>query len=161
MVIAVDGCGGAGKSTLAMELAAATGGVVVALDDFTAPGTPTWEHARFLSEVLVPFRARGAARYRPHRWDSPTPGAERPIDHGPLIVEGVSALAEEAVMLADGPWWDLAVWVDADEVTRRQRIRQRDPEAVQDTWRDQWWPSEEAYVAAQDPQRRADIVITT
>ena len=55
--------------------------------------------------------------------------------------------------------WDLTVWVDAPAELRRQRITERDPPELLRRWRTDWWPSEEEYVAAQDPRSRADAVV--
>lgn len=159
MILAIDGFGASGKSVLAARLAEQFAGRVVALDDFTRPGTPTWEHARFVDEVLTPLRAGRAAEYRPWRYDqaSPSPAVRVPPG-GLVIVEGVSALALAAVELA-GAWWDLSVWVDADDALRQTRIAERDGEALLPLWREQWWPSEQRYFAEESPLERADFVL--
>src|SRR5215210_6864439 len=66
--VGVDGRGAAGKTTLARAVAAAVpNAVVVSVDDFARPGTATWDHARFVAEVLAPLLAGRPARYQ--HWD--------------------------------------------------------------------------------------------
>lgn len=159
MILAIDGFGASGKSVLAARLAEQFGGHVVGLDDFTRPGTPTWEHDRFVDEVLQPLRDGCPAVFRPWRYDAPAPSAPVTVPAGGLvIVEGVSALARAVVDRA-GTWWDLALWVDADERLRRRRILERDGEAMLRVWEADWWPSERRYFADEDPLSRADLVV--
>ncbi|NLE98936.1 MAG: hypothetical protein GX596_13250 [Propionibacterium sp.] len=159
MIVAIDGFGASGKSVFASRLAREFGGHVVALDDFTRPGTPTWEHERFIDEVLVPLRAGRPAVYRPWRYDQRSPGPLVTIPpDGLVIVEGVSALAL-AVVERVGRWWDVAFWVDADVALRTARIAERDGESLRPLWEQQWWPSEQHYFDTESPADRADFVL--
>lgn len=134
-------------------------GHVVCLDDFSRPGTPTWEHERFIVEVLEPLRRGSPATYSVWRWDSPEPTGRRTVPPGGLVlVEGVSALTL-AVVERVGRWWDLSVWVDADEKTRRQRILRRDGHCLDELWEEHWWPSERRYFDEERPLDRADFVL--
>ena len=154
--VGVDGCGAAGKSTLASRLAAAIpGSSVVHIDDFARPGVVGWERDRFVDQLLRPLTNGRPARYQ--RWDWATDsGAEwhtvRP--GGVVICEGVSATD-----LRLGVPWDVTCWVEAPLDLRLARARERDGEAMQATWLEEWMPSEEAYVAAQRPRERADLVV--
>lgn len=140
-------------------LSARFGGHVVSLDDLTRPGTPTWEHDRFVDELLTPLRAGREARYRRWRWDMAAPGEELAVPTGGLvIVEGVSALTR-AVTDRVGRWWDVALWVDCDEAIRRRRIRERDGDALAETWARDWWPSEQRYLSEERPDLVADFVV--
>lgn len=161
MIVAIDGFGASGKSVLAARLAEEFSGHVVGLDDFTRPGTPTWEHERFIDEVLTPLRAGRDALFRPWPYSQDAPSEPVRVPAGGLVlVEGVSALAL-AVVERVGRWWDLSVWVEASEATRRARIAERDGEALLPLWEGQWWPSERRYFAEEDPASRADFVLRT
>lgn len=70
-------------------------------------------------------------------------------------------LARAAQDIAGGPWWDVAIWVAADEATRRGRIANRDPAQLRRVWDEQWHPSEEAYLAAERPDELADMIIAS
>lgn len=154
--MAIDGEGGAGKSTLAAWLAAAVGAVtVVCLDDFARPSAPGWDRERLIRQVLDPLLAGCPGCYQ--RWDWSTDrGAEWhevPVG-GVVIVEGVSAIREE---LSDR--WDLTVWVSTPRAVRLERGVARDGEALRQRWLEVWMPEEDAYVVAQRPAGRADLLV--
>jgi hypothetical protein len=120
-VVAVDGRGASGKSTLAKCLAAAVpASVVVSTDDIA------WHHSFFgwaellAVGVLEPARRGDAVSYRPPAWrDRGRAGAiEVPVDRELLIVEGVGAGRRELTELLDA-----VVWVQSDyEVAERRGI---------------------------------------
>jgi hypothetical protein len=51
--------------------------------------------------------------------------------------------------------------VEAPREVRLARARQRDGEAMLARWLEDWLPSEERYIAREDPAARADLVIST
>ncbi|PZS14872.1 MAG: uridine kinase [Pseudonocardiales bacterium] len=155
--IGIDGPGGAGKSTLAARVAGAvSGAVVVAVDDFSGPRFAGWDWARFARQLRDPLLAGGVARYQRWDWDRDE-GAEW-HDVGPggvIIVEGVSSTRDEA-----GVAWHLRIWVDTPPEIRHARAIARDGREMFQHWTDVWIPSEEAYIAAQRPAQRADLIVT-
>jgi len=154
--VGVDGLGASGKTTLAARLLAVLpGAVVVHVDDFAAPDVPTWQRDRFVAEVLAPLQAGRPGRYRPADLVTGELGAEVEVPVGvPVVVEGVSATDVRL-----GVPWDLTLWLEVPEAERRRRVLARDPAALLERWRTDWWPQEEAYVAAQAPAERADLVV--
>jgi len=154
--VGVDGLGASGKTTLAARLLAVLpGAVVVHVDDFAAPEVPTWQRDRFVAEVLAPLRAGRPGRYRPADLVTGALGEPVEVPVGvPVVVEGVSATDVRL-----GVPWDLTLWLDVPEAERRRRVLRRDPPALLERWRTDWWPQEEAYVAAQRPAERADLVV--
>jgi uridine kinase len=155
--VGIDGPGGAGKSTLAARIASAVpGAAVAAVDDFSGPRLAEWDWARFIREVRDPLLAGRAARYQRWDWDRDE-GAEwhEVGPGGVLVVEGVSSTRAEA-----GVPWDLRIWVDSPAEIRWARAVARDGPVLQAKWIDAWIPSEQAYIAAQAPQRRADLVVS-
>ena len=154
--VGIDGYGASGKTTLAAAVAAAVPhAVVVHIDDFAAPAIAEWDWDRFRAQVLLPLLAGRPARYQ--RWDWATDsGAEwHNIEPGSLVVvEGVSATRREV-----GAPWALTVWVDAPLDVRLQRALARDGATMLPRWLEQWIPSEQAYVAEQDPLARVDLVV--
>ena len=132
---------------------------MVTLDDFARPGTPTWEHERFIDEVLRPLREGREASYQRWPHDAAMPvGAGVVAPGGLVIVEGVSALAL-AVVERVGRWWDLSLWLDVSEEERRRRISARDGDGLAERWVDEWWPSERRYFRDERPLDRADFII--
>lgn len=152
--VGIDGLSCAGKTTFAGRLAQALGGEVVHGDDLSRPGQPLWEHERFVTDVYEPMLVDGAAAYRRWHWTSPEPGEQITVGGSPVIVEGVH-VTDEAVAVP----WDVRVWVTVDEDVRIERAKAREGGARWECWSTNWMPQEAAYVAAQDPQSRADVVV--
>jgi hypothetical protein len=156
--VGVDGFGAAGKSTLARRIAAALPGArIVAVDDFGRAGVRGWDRALFVTSVLEPLRRDQPGRYQHwdlladagRDWTEVPPGV-------PVVVEGVSATDGRVPVP-----WDVTLWLDvpAGERERRIAVRDADP-ALQERWRTDWWPSEQAYAAAQQPWTRVDAVVS-
>jgi hypothetical protein len=157
LFLGVDGCGASGKSTLAARLAAALDGAeVIAVDDFSSPRLAEWDWNRFSDQVVEPLRSGGAARYQRWDWDRDEGAEWHDVPPGrPIIVEGVSSTRREMKL----PWaW--TAWVEAPRVVRLDRARARDGAARMPLWLNSWMPSEDAYVAREQPQTRVDIVVS-
>jgi uridine kinase len=140
-VIAIDGPGGAGKSTLASALALRLPGTVIDGDDFYSARLPLLSDAereamsdqdasesiidwrRLRSEALMPLLARQTARYSPYDWDaddgSLTPEKEFPAADV-IIIDGVHSARPELADLVD-----LSVFVDVAPQVRYQRLGER------------------------------------
>ena len=55
VLVAIDGAGGAGKSSLAASIADQMhSSFIVCLDDFARPSVPGWDQERFRRQVLNP-----------------------------------------------------------------------------------------------------------
>lgn len=155
--IGVDGFGGAGKTTFAGRLAAAVpGSCVVHVDDFSGPGVPEWDWPRFVEQVRDPLLAGRPARYQCWNWTRDEPGEWRAVPAAvPVIAEGVSSTRAEL-----GIAWDVQIWVDAPRDVRLRRARERDGSALLHRWLEDWMPSEERYAAREQPELRADLVVS-
>jgi len=154
--VGLDGLGGSGKSTLAAALADATPrAVVIPTDDFQGPGVPEWDWPRLHAQVVEPLLAGRDGRYEVWKWGEPFGRGWRTVPAGALvIIEGVSATRSEFA----APW-DLTIWVDARRDVRRTRTAERDGPETERLWREHWWPAEEAYVAREHPERRAELIV--
>ena len=138
-LVAVDGRGGAGKTSFAAALAEAAGGApVVHTDDFAdrAGGAEWWpDLLREVVEPLVDGR--------------PADVAPEPI----VIIEGVSAGRRE--------WADhlaFVIWLAAPATIRQARTLERDGPAAAASWAT--YEAEEDRFFADDPVRpRADLII--
>jgi hypothetical protein len=72
-----------------------------------------------------------------------------------VVVEGVSATDDRVPVP-----WDVTLWLRCRPPNVRVGSRGGTPDpAVQERWRTDWWPSEQAYAAAQQPWARVDAVI--
>jgi hypothetical protein len=155
--VGVDGFGAAGKSTLARRIAATLPGArIVAVDDFGRAGVRGWDRALFTAQVLEPLLAGRPARYQ--RWDLVADAGREGVEVPPgvpVVVEGVSATDERVPVP-----WNVTLWLEVPASERERRILARDDyPAFRERWRTDWWPSEQAYAAAQQPWTRVDAVV--
>lgn len=155
--VGVDGCGAAGKTSLAEAIAAAVPAVaVVHVDDFSGPRIAEWDWVRFAAQVARPLLAGRPARYQRWDWDRDEGAEWHDVPPGAVVVvEGVSSTRREV----RAPW-ALRVWVEASREVRLARALERDGAAMMPRWLEQWMPSEDAYVARERPQQRADLVVS-
>ncbi|GAB2571762.1 AAA family ATPase [Streptomyces capparidis] len=168
-IVAVDGAGGSGKTTLAREVARRVAGVrLVHGDDFYRPmpeaerreldaeGGYRWyfDWERLAAEVLRPLRdGGGPVRYRRYDWGSGDLGERAEVAPGGLVVvEGVYAARPE---LAD--LYDLTVYVDTPREVCLERLRARGENSEE--WILRWRAAEDHYLATTDPASRADVVV--
>jgi len=151
-LVAIDGRGGAGKSSLAAAMARELPRASVVHTDGFAFG---WgDRARFREQILDPLLERRPARYQ--RFDWPTlrlaDRHEVTSDVDVLILEGVSVARSEL-----GDPWDVTVWVEAPRDTRLHRGLERDGDAALPLW-EKWMAEEDSWVASERPATRCDFI---
>jgi uridine kinase len=154
-IVAVDGHGGSGKSSFAVHLSRALGGVpIVRTDDFATWDNPIDWWPQLLERVLVPLSKGEPARFERSHWGSERDGELVVVEPAEfLILEGVTASRE-----AFAPYVTYSIWVEAPEQLRLQRGLERDgPEALEQ-WR-AWVAEEDRYRVRERPDERADLVI--
>jgi uridine kinase len=153
-IVAVDGPGGAGKSTVAAALSDALGGApVVHTDDFASWENPLDWWPDLIDRVLEP-RARGQpARFTPNTWGGPAKPDVVVEPGGVVIVEGVTASRD-----AFRPYLAYAVWVETPRELRLQRGLERDGEAMREQWL-AWMADEDTHIAAENPAGKADAIV--
>lgn len=165
-LVGIDGPGGSGKSTLAAALASAIGSaVVVHGDDFHLPsadrpdGTAAvgaqFDLDRLLRQVVLPAATGGPIRYQRYDWGRDELAEWIRVPPGvPVVVEGVYCTE---LRLRDH--YDFRIFCVADREARLRRGLARDGEAARSRWLDNWMPGEDRYLAAQRPDRAADVVL--
>ena len=166
-MIAVDGHGAAGKSTIAAGVAHATGAALVHTDDFfqrpasRAAGPPHggqalaqyYDWRRIRAEALVPLRARRAAGFRRFDWVRGVGlGPSATVEPSDLIVlEGVFSASPELADLVDR-----SVFVDTPEPERLQRLRAR---VTPEEWDTDWLAAEQAYFDVFRPRSSFGLIV--
>lgn len=166
VLVGVDGCGGAGKSTLSRRLAAAMPvSCIVELDDFYHPSDRRQDRAgevgghfdwrRLERQVLTPLSEGRDGRFQRYDWSLDALAEWREVpNRGVVIVEGVYATRHELRQ-----YFDLTIWVEASRECRLSRGLARDEEAARDRWVRDWMPAEDRYVASHAPARSATLVV--
>lgn len=154
VVIGIDGCGGAGKSTLATLLAERLpDSQIVPTDDFASWEEPLDWWQRVLREVFWPLRDGTAIRYQRYNWTTRTRDEWVQVTRRVLLLEGVNSTRREF-----RPYLAARIWVDCPRTLRLERGLLRDgPDALPD-WQ-AWMAAEDGYVSEHRPQDGADYVI--
>lgn len=153
-IVAIDGHGGAGKTTLAARLAEALGGVPVAhTDDFASWEVPIHWWPRCIEQLLIPLARGATARYEVTQWgDEPRRAAEIRA-RGIVILEGVTAARE-----AFRPYLAFAIFVDTPRDDCIRRGLERDGEHMREEW-ERGFDREAVYIARERPDAYADVVV--
>lgn len=149
-VVLIDGRSGAGKTTLARELAPLLGAQLVSLDDLY----PGWQGlaagSAAVHETVLRDRDPGWRRWD---WASGEHAEWHPVDPArAIVIEGCGALSRANRALAT-----FGVWVELPASERRRRALEREPDFAPH-WRE-WAAQERAQIAAERPRRLADVVL--
>ncbi|PGZ55755.1 uridine kinase [Bacillus cereus] len=169
LIIGIDGCGGAGKSTLANKIKSNFSTVtIVHMDDFYLPSAkienenPTnksigadFDWKRLLQEVLDPISNGVEGCYKCYDWGTDSLVESHIVSaNGIVIIEGVYATRQELAEM-----FDLKIWVNCPRETRIKRGIARDGEAARDMWENNWMIAEDMYVESHKPHGFADFII--
>ena len=165
-IIAIDGCAGSGKSTMAALLSTILAGDVVHMDDFfLPPALRTAErlsqpggnvhYERYAEEVLPQLRYGEAFEYtvfscRIMDFD----GARKIRNSNYVIVEGSYSLHPHF-----GDYADIPVFSDIEPEEQLSRLRIRNGEAMAKVFKDKWIPMEEMYFEEFDIPNRCGLVL--
>jgi uridine kinase len=154
-VTAIDGHGGAGKSTLANRIAHALGDApIVHTDEFASWEEPLDWWPRLLEQVLEPLAAGKHARYQRYDWKARQLREWIDVPRGAhLVIEGVSASR-----LAFRPYLCFSIWVDTPRNVCLARGLARDGDDALGQWQ-QWIADEDRYVERETPDRHADLIV--
>jgi hypothetical protein len=157
-VIAIDGRGGAGKTTLAERLRRTVPDSVVVHTDDVA-----WNHAYFdwgavLAEnILQPVHRGQAVDFRPAAWsDHDRPGSIIVASGVDIVwVEGTGILREELA-----PWLDAGMWLQGDLDEQERLLVARDGDSAEQ--RDHvanWLREELPFLRREQPWARATMIV--
>jgi hypothetical protein len=157
-LIAVDGRGGAGKSTLVERLQAIVpASAIVHTDDIA------WNQAYFdwgglmIENVTRPLHRGDAVEFRPQAWiDHDRPGAITvPAGLDVVWIEGTGIIREEFA-----PWMDASIWVQGDLDEQERRLVDRDGDSTEQQEHIARWLAEELpLLLREQPWLRATVVV--
>lgn len=157
VIIAIDGRSGAGKTTLAVELAAHLRAhhrvSLFHLEDIY----PGWNGLaagieRYVATVLQPLVRGEAATWTSWDWAKHYDGEPRvTLPAEIVIVEGVGAAAAAA-----RPFLSAVIWAESPADLRRARAIDRDGATYEPFW-EQWAAQEDAWLETDDVPQQASI----
>ena len=157
VIIAIDGRSGAGKTTIAIELAARLRAhhkvSLFHLEDIY----PGWNGLaagvdRYVTTVLAPLRSGQAAEWVTWDWEKHYDGDVRvTLPAEIVIVEGVGAASDAARSLIDA-----VVWAEAPDDERRARALSRDGSTYEPYW-DLWAAQEVGWLAGDAVLENIDV----
>jgi uridine kinase len=154
-LVAVDGPGGSGKSTVAHRLSTAAGGApIVPTDDFASWDNPIDWWPRLLDQVITPLANGDPGRYQRYDWPSDSLAEWRTVPRSPIVIlEGVTAGRQE--------WRDqlsFLIWIETPRQIRLKRGLERDGSSALANW-ESWMAEEDNHYRRDRTSERADVVI--
>jgi uridine kinase len=164
VIIAIDGFGGAGKSTLAKELKHELGSAyIVEADDFflkdvkSDANKSNFDRERLKMQVLRPFRDGKTATYQTLERATDTLGGYVTVpatDY--VIIEGVSTLHPDIIS-----YMDYKVWLDIPADIAKERMIKRDKAQGLENGKlwEAWTESFEDYKELHHPEKTADLIV--
>lgn len=158
-VVLIDGCSGAGKTSLAQRLLRRwpmAGRVqLIALDSIY----PGWDGldagVERAAECILRPHGRGLlGTWRRWDWDAETDAESHAVDPAlGVILEGSGSLTPLTAKLAD-----IRVWVDAPDLSRKSRALGRDGDTYRPHW-DRWAAQERRHIERDAPRTLATRVV--
>ena len=164
ILIAIEGFGGSGKSTVANKLAALLeNAFVINIDDFIIKENITnndwdkqaFDRQRLEDQVLKPASESRPITYKRLLWDTNTlsnPITVPEVDY--LIVEGISSYHPSIAK-----YYDYKIWVDVPIDVAKTRGKSRDAGNENEQHWELWAENDLAYQQKHHPEQMADFVI--
>ncbi len=157
-ILAIDGRGGAGKTTLAERLRAVVPNSAVVHTDDVA-----WNHAYFdwgavlVENILTPLHRGEAVDFRPDAWRAhDRPGSiSVPAGADVVWVEGTGIIRQELA-----PWLDASIYVQGDLDDQERLLVGRDGDSPeQQEHIANWWREEKPFLEREKPWAAATLIV--
>lgn len=154
-IIAIDGCGGAGKSTLAQMLSSHLMDCpIIHTDDFASWDNPLSWYTRMIEQVLNPLSENKVSEYQKYDWSRRTLTDWIRVEPSKaVIIEGVSSSRHEFRCFLT-----FSIFVRTNRDLRLKRGLERDGESALGLWT-QWMKQEDEYVQRDEPEKFVDLVV--
>lgn len=165
VLIAIEGFGGSGKTTIAEKLKSTLrDAYLIGIDEFiikeklteTSPDQTGFDRARLEAQVLIPATTGQPIAYQHLEWaeNKLSEPIQVPGSVAYLIVEGISSYHPDIAK-----YYNYKVWVDTPIEVAKQRGRLRDAGNENEQHWDLWAENDLAYQQKFHPEQRADFVI--
>jgi len=155
-LVAVDGPGGAGKSTFANRFAAAAEGnaFIIRTDDFASAEEPINWWPRLLSDVIEPLVDGGSARFQRYDWSTRQLAEWVSVPPRPVvIIEGVSSSRSQW-----SRYLTFSIWIETEPEVRLERGLARDGEDMLAEWR-AWMAAEDRHFDRDGARSKANLLV--
>lgn len=163
ILIAVEGFGGAGKTTFAQKLAKELGDVrIVQLDDFIVKDKllePSWDkggfdRARLEEQVLKPIQGGSTVQYQKLIWQKNKLSDFVPVHSAQyLIVEGISSYHPDIAH-----YYNFKIWIETPVALAKERGHARDGSSENAAHWDLWAENDLRYKKKYHPELSADFI---
>lgn len=165
VMIAIEGFGGAGKSTFARKLKDhLTSAYIIQTDyfiirdklDIVSPDMESYDLRRLENQVLLPASIGRAITLEAWDWASNQllPPTQVPsVDY--LIVEGITAYHPSIAK-----YYDYKIWIDTPIEVANQRGKQNDAGTETEHYWDLWSENDLSYKQKYQPEKVADFVFS-
>lgn len=163
VLIAIEGFGGAGKTTFANQLAKLLkDAYVISIDDFIIKDRidkASWDdgvfdRSRLEAQVLKPLREGREARYQKLIWDSETLSDPIAIPHVRyVIVEGITSYHPDIAH-----YYDVKIWIHAPIEVAVERGKSRDAGSENAAKWGIWANNDRIYQEKYHPEKQADFI---
>ncbi len=155
-LICIDGPAGAGKTTLAAQVAVLAPATIIHMDDLYEGWDGLPSIGAQLGSLLEPLSRNQAGSYRRYDWLAGAFAETVTVSPAELLVlEGVGSGAA-----AHSSLHTVLVWLDAPYEVRMRRGLQRDGDTFAPHW-EAWAKAESDLFAAQRTRERADLAFST
>ena len=165
-IIAIDGRGASGKTTLANQLKDKLKCNVVHLDDFflrpeqrteerlSSPGGNV-DHERFINEVLINLKTNQTFSYKPYICKTSAFGDDITITPNQItIIEGSYSTHPEF-----REFIDFSIFIDIDSEEQLKRIKERNGDTALKIFKEKWIPLEEKYFDFYNTRENCNLYI--
>lgn len=157
-LVAIDGNGGCGKTTLSRIIKNSVSSVnVIRRDLYPSPHSKDQSFdAKYLrKEILLPLKKGVNVSPQIYHWPKKkfVQGGEIPAK-GVIILEGTLSMHKDLIDL-----YDYKIWIECPFERGMKRALKRDNNAYKDKWINEWIPRMKQYIKTQNPVTKADIVI--
>ncbi|MFI7548064.1 hypothetical protein, partial [Actinoplanes sp. NPDC049599] len=157
-MIAIDGRGGAGKTTLAERLRRSVPNSVIVHTDDVAWNQAYFDWGTLLADnVLKPLHRGEAVDFRPAAWIAHERPGSIVVEAGQDVVwvEGTGVIREELA-----PWLDASVWIQGDLDEQERLLEARDGNSAEQQEHVANWLLEELpFLLREKPWSRATLVV--